>query len=175
MLNGVGVKEPNGAHRTEEASEVVKADKTPCTDELSEGAYAANKDFAAHDLKESGAVHLTRNTATDTPMTDAVGKLPTDTDGNKKDKLDYGIDSRSMRVIEDKDEGTAKVHCLVAKNMSPDLDDCSVSHCRLDRLTCAWHVGQDSRARDAADANRRQRHQASLSAHARTARSLTDR
>ena len=101
------VKEPNGAHRTEEASEVAKADKTPCTNELSEGAYAANKDFAAHNMKESGAVHLTRNTATSTPMTDAVGKLPTDTDGNKKGKLDYGIDSRSMRVIEDKDEGTA--------------------------------------------------------------------
>ena len=164
------VKEPNGTHRTEEASEVAKADKTPRTDELSEGAYAANKDFAAHDMKESGAVHLTRDIATGTPMTDAVGKLPTDTDGNTKDKLDCGIDSRSMRVVEDKDEGTAKVHCLVAKNMSPDLDDCSVSHRGLDRLTCAWHVGEDSRARGAADANRRQRHQASLSAHARALR-----
>ena len=81
-------------------------------------------------------------------MTDAVGKLPTDTDGTKKDKIDHGIDSRSMGVIEDKDEGTAKVHCLVDKalNMSPDLDECSVSHRELDRPTCAWLVGQDSRA-----------------------------
>ena len=84
-------------------------------------------------------------------MADAVGKLPTGTDSNKKDKLDYAIDSRSMRMIEDKDRGTAKVHCLVAKalNMSPDLDDCSVCHRGLGRLVCARHVGQDSRARGA--------------------------
>ena len=63
-------------------SEVAKADKTPCTHELSEGAYAANKDPTAHDIKESGAVHLTRNTTNGTPMTDEVGKLPTDADGN---------------------------------------------------------------------------------------------
>ena len=68
------------------------------------------------------------------PVMDAVGKLPTDADGNnapfKKDKLDYSIGSRSMRMIENNDVGTAKVHCLVAKslNMSPDLNDCSVSH-----------------------------------------------
>ena len=120
-------------------------------------------------------MHLTRHIATGTPMTDAVGKLPTGTDGNTKDKLDYGIDSRRMRVIEDKDEGTAKVHCLVTKNISPDLDDCSVSHRGLGRLAQAQHVGQDSRARGAADANRRQQHQASPSPHAHTARSLTDR
>ena len=121
-------------------------------------------------------MHLTRNTTNGTPMPDAVGKLPTGADGNnapyKKDKLDYGIGSRSMRMIEDKDVGTAKVHCLVAKalNISPDLDDCSVSHRGLDRLTCARQVGRDVRARGAADANRSQRHQASLSARARTLR-----
>ena len=144
--------------------------RPPRTDELSEGAHAANKGVAAHDIKESGAVRLTRNTDTGTLMTNAVGKLPTD--GTKKDKLDRGIDSRSMRVVEDKNEGTAKVHCLVDKalSMSPDLDDCSVSHRGLDRLMCAWHVGQGSRARGTADANRRQRHQASLSARARALR-----
>ena len=68
------------------------------------------------------------------PVTDAVGKLPTDADGNnapyKKDKLDCSIGSRSMYVIENNDVGTTKVYCLVAKslNMSPDLNDCSISH-----------------------------------------------
>ena len=77
-----------------------------------------------------------------------------------------------MRMIKDKDVGTAKVHCLVAKalNMSPNLDNCSVTHQGLDRLTCTRHVGQDSRARGVADANRMQRHQESLGARARALR-----
>ena len=89
-----------------------------------------------------------------------MGKLPTDTNSNskpyKKAKLDYGGGSRSMHMTEDKDAVTTKEHCLVAKVLSmtgPDLNDCSVSHRGLDRLTCAWHVGQDSRARGTANAN----------------------
>ena len=66
------------------------------------------KDFAAHDIKKSRAVRLTRYTAkalNDTLKTVEVGKLPTNADSNnmpyQKAKLNYGINNRSMRVIED--------------------------------------------------------------------------
>ena len=130
---------------TEETSDVAKTDnKAPRTDELSEGAHAVTKDFAARDNNKSGAVGLTRHTtkALHTLKTGAVGKLPTDTDGNnkpyKKAKLEYGIGSRSTRVIEDKDTAMTQEHRLVAKtlNMSHNLDDWSVSCRGPDRPTC---------------------------------------
>ena len=75
-------------NRTKEASEVANTDnKTPRTDERSEGAHAVTKDFAAHDNRKSGAARLTRCTTkahNDKLKTGAVGKLPTDADGNRK-------------------------------------------------------------------------------------------
>ena len=79
------VKEPNDTSRTEEASELAKADKAPCANELPEGAHAVNKDFAAHDIREGRVVRLTRQTAKaldSTPVADVVSKLPSDSDGN---------------------------------------------------------------------------------------------
>ena len=101
-----------------------------------------------------------------------MGKLLTDADGNnapyKKAKLDCGIDSRSIRVIEDKDVGTTREHCLVAKTliMGHDLDDCSVSHRGLDRLTCRTTCRARQQSARHCCGNRRQRHQPSLSVYA---------
>ena len=169
-------------NRTEETSEVAKTDnKTPRTDELSEEARAVTKDFAAHDNKKSGALCLAGYTAKaldNTLQMGAVGKLPTDAESNnapyKKAKLDYGIGSISMRVIEDKDVGTTKEHRLVAKTLSmgPELDNCSVSHrgLRVGRLTCRTTCRTRQQSTRRCRRNRRRRHQAGLSARARALR-----
>ena len=169
------VAKTDKTNHTEETSEVAKTDnKAPCTDELSEEARAVIKDFAAHDNKKSGAVRLTRYTAmalNDTLKTGAVGKLPTEADGNskpyKKAKLDYSSGSRSMRVIEDKEVGTTGEHHLVAKasSMSHDVEDCRVSRRGLGRLTC--HTACRTRRQSVGRCRRSQmqRHQGSPSAH----------
>ena len=103
----------------------------------------------------------------------AVGKLPTDTNSNskpyKKAKLDYGGGSRSMHMTEDKDAVTTKEHCLVAKvlSMTHNLGDCSVPHRGLGRLMCRMTCRTRQQSAGCCRRNRRQRHQARLSACAR--------
>ena len=74
-------------------------------------------------------------------------KLFTDTNSNSKPykkgkldslELDYGSGSRSTHVIKDKGAGMTREQHLVTKmlGMGHNLRNCSVSHRRLDRLTC---------------------------------------
>ena len=106
---------------------------------------------------------------------DAVSKVPTGADGNstpdKKDKLDYSIDSRIMRVSKDEDVRATRGYRLVAKMLTMS-HLCGVSHPGLSRLMCpsaCWTRQQSMRSCQCNQRQRRTSGGLSARAHAQRA------